>query len=95
MTHASLPAIGGLALTMALAGFAFGIAYFAALRRTVTLFAAGRGWLGPLLLTLARIAAAAILLAIVAKLGATALLAALLGFLVARAVALRFARSVD
>jgi N-ATPase, AtpR subunit len=75
-----------------LAGFVFGIAYFGAVQRTATLFAAGSGWLAPAALTIARIAAAATLLAYAAKLGAAPLLAAFAGFLLARAVALRAAR---
>ena len=74
-------------------GFAFGLVYFAALRRTVMLFATGRGWFVPVALTLGRIAAAIIVLGLAAKLGAAALLAMFIGFLVARAVALRAGRS--
>ena len=57
------------------------------------LFAAGRGWFVPVALTLGRIAAAIIVLGLAAKLGAAALLAMFIGFLVARAVALRAGRS--
>ncbi len=60
-----------------------------------TLFTAGRGWVGPLALTLARIAAAVIFLGLAAKLGAAALIAAFLGFLLARTVMLRVARRAD
>lgn len=88
-TFASIPL---LALAMALAGAAFGLVYFAALDRTVVLLAAGRGWLGPAALTFGRIGAATILLALIARLGAAPLLAAFLGFLAARAVALRAVR---
>lgn len=72
----------------AIAGYAFGLAYFAALHKTATLFAAGAGWLGPSALTLARVGTATILFTFAAKLGATSLLAAFAGFLVARAAAL-------
>jgi len=73
------------------AGFGLGLAYFATLRRTVVIFATGRGWLGPLGLTLGRIGAAVLFLAAAAKLGAAALIAALIGFLLARTVAVRAA----
>ncbi|MGO9170911.1 MAG: ATP synthase subunit I [Rhodomicrobium sp.] len=75
--------------SFALAGFVFGLAYFAALQRTAALFAARRGWLLPLALTLGRIGAAVVFLAFAAKMGAASLLAAFAGFLLARAVALR------
>jgi len=55
-----------LMLGMALAGFVFGLAYFAALRRTVALIAAGSGWRSPTALTLGRIAAATLLFAVAA-----------------------------
>jgi hypothetical protein len=84
-----------LIVTMAVAGIVFGLVYFATLRRAVTLFTAGRGWIGPLTLTLARIAAAVIFLGLAAKLGAAALIAAFLGFLLARTVMLRVARRAD
>ena len=74
----------GLPLAATVAGLAFGLAYFAALRRSVAAFAAGDGWLGPAAFTLARICGAAILLALLARLGAASLLAAFLGFLVAQ-----------
>lgn len=81
-----------LAAAMTLAGLLFGLIYFASLERTVLLFVAGRGWLGPLSLTLGRLAGAAFLLGFAAKLGAFFLLAAFLGFLLARAIALRSER---
>jgi N-ATPase, AtpR subunit len=80
------------AAAMAFAGLALGLIYFRALRRTVDLFAGGRGWLGPAGLTLARIAGAVIVLTFMARLGAMPLLAGFLGFLLARAVSLRSAR---
>jgi N-ATPase, AtpR subunit len=92
MIHESFASSAGLALAMALTGFAFGLVYFAALRRTVVGVAAGNGWLFLLALTLGRYGAAAIFLALVARLGAIPLLVAFLGFLAARAVALHAAR---
>jgi hypothetical protein len=80
------------AAAMAFAGSALGLIYFRAMRRTVDLFAGGRGWLGPAGLTLARIAGAVIVLTFMARLGAMPLLAGFLGFLLARAISLRSAR---
>ncbi len=94
MTHETLISISSLAMTMAVIGFAFGLVYFAALRRTATLLAARGGWLAPIALTLGRIGAAIILLGLAAKLGAPSLLAMFVGFLLARTVALRTTRSV-
>lgn len=74
----------------AFAGFAFGGAYFVALRRTVSLFATGGGWLQLSALTLGRLLATAIFFTFAARLGAVLLLAAFLGFLLARTVAVRF-----
>lgn len=88
MIHDTLVSTALFASATALAGFAFGLAYFAALHRTAALFTAGAGWLGPSALTLARIGAATIFFMLAAKLGATSLLAAFAGFLVARAIAL-------
>ncbi len=70
----------------------FGLLYFAALKRCVALLVGGQGWLGPLALTLGRIGAAAGILFVAAKLGAAPLLAVFIGFLMARAVALRAER---
>jgi hypothetical protein len=78
-----------LVAAMAFAGLAPGLANFAAVRRSFTLFGAGRGWLWPTLLNLGRIAAAALALVFTARLGAAAFLATCLGFLAARALALR------
>jgi hypothetical protein len=82
----------GPALAMAIAGVVFGLIYFATLRRSVAVFAAGGGWARALALTLARLCAAVVFLAMAAKLGAAALIAAFLGFLLARTIALRAAR---
>lgn len=84
-----------LSAAFGLAGFVFGLLYFAAVQRTTSLFAAGRGWLVPVALTIARIAAAATFLALAARLGAAPLLAAFAGFLLARAAALRAARKAS
>jgi hypothetical protein len=62
------------------------------LRRTVDLFASGRGWLEPAGLMLARITGAVVVLTFMARLGAMLLLAGFLGFLLARAITLRSAR---
>jgi hypothetical protein len=80
------------AMVMASAGFAFGLVYFAALKRTVAVLASDRGLLAPLALTAARFAAAVAFLGMTAKLGAPALLAAFVGVLLARSAALRLAR---
>jgi hypothetical protein len=77
---------------MLLAGTGLGFAYFAAMRRAVDGYVAGRGWLGAAALTLGRLSGAGILFVLAARLGAAPLLAAFLGFLGARVVALRVAR---
>ncbi|HVY57767.1 MAG TPA: ATP synthase subunit I [Xanthobacteraceae bacterium] len=92
MTHTHLIAHPELAALMALAGLVFGLIYFAALKRSVSLLVGGSGFLGPLALTLGRIGAAAALLVVAAKLGAAPLLAAFAGYLMARGVALRAER---
>jgi len=89
MTGVPLPSMPELAVAMGIAGFIFGLFYFAAVQRTAALLAARKNWLGPLALTLGRMGAAAIFLTLAAKLGAASLLSAFLGFLLARAVALR------
>jgi hypothetical protein len=76
---------------LAVAGFAFGLAYFAAMRRTAARFAACRGLAVPVALTVVRIAAAALFLGLAAKMGAAQLLATFAGFLVARIFAMRAA----
>ena len=73
------------------AGFVFGFAYFVVLRRTIDLYIAERGRLVPALLTLGRLAAVTLFLVITARNGALPLLASFIGFLMARAVALRVA----
>ncbi|MGO9673003.1 MAG: ATP synthase subunit I [Methylocella sp.] len=80
------------AVAMGAIGFAFGLAYFAALRRTVSLYVARRRWFAALALTLGRTGAAIIIFVLAAKLGVAALLATFAGFLVARIVTLRVQR---
>lgn len=92
MSHEMLVSSALLASSMALAGIAFGLVYFAALQKTAALFATGGGWLGPSALTLSRIGAAMIFFTFAVKLGAASLLAAFTGFLVARAIAVRATR---
>ena len=88
MTHGIL----ALASAMAFAGFLFGLGYFATLRRTVGLLVTRHSLVGPVALSLGRIAAAVIFLMLAAKLGALPLLATLVGFLLARSCALRAVR---
>lgn len=76
----------------AVAGLGFGLGYFAALRRTVTGFAAGSGWLLPATLTLGRFAAALLFFGVAASLGRLPLLLAFLGFLTGRVLVLRAVR---
>jgi hypothetical protein len=92
MTYTGFITHPELTLLMTLAGLIFGLAYFAALKRSVTLLVGGKGWLGPLALTLGRIAAAAGFLFVAAKLGAEPLLGGFVGFLIARTMALRAER---
>lgn len=81
------------AAIMGPAGTAFGLAYFTALRWTADLYCANYGGaLAPVALTLGRIAGAVIFLALAARLGAAPLIGACLGFLVARAIAVRSVR---
>ncbi len=82
-------------LSMAFVGLAFGIGYFALLRRTVDLLAERGGWLGGSTLTIGRIGAAVLLLVVGAQLGAASLLATFTGFLLARSLALRMIRGVE
>ena len=78
----------------AIAGLAFGSAYFVALRRTVDVYVAGQHWFVPLILTLTRIAGAIGFLVFAVQFGALPLLTGVLGFLLARRLALRAARRV-
>lgn len=90
MTHDVLASL--LAMALGGAGFAVGLAYFAALKWTVRLYGSPDGSFAAAALTIGRLVGVAILLVLAAKLGAVALLAAFLGFLVARSVALHRAR---
>jgi hypothetical protein len=81
-----------LAAVMAISGLVLGLLYFAALKRSVGLLVGGRCRLWPLALTLGRIGAAGAVLFVAARFGAAPLLAAFIGFLAARAVALRAER---
>jgi N-ATPase, AtpR subunit len=92
VTHAALILV---TVAMASAGFTFGLLYFAALRRTATLIATRRGWFDPMVLTLGRIGAAVIFLALAAKLGAAPLLVSFTGLLLARGMALRATGTPD
>lgn len=94
MSHHLLVTIA-IAAGMVLPGIAFGVVYFTALRRSVSLYCAGGSRLGLVALTLGRLAAAALLLGLAAGLGALPLLAALLGFLIARVMALRTVSKED
>jgi len=76
----------------ALAGLGFGLAYFAALRRTVDLYVAGHSRFLATALTIGRLVAAVLFCGFAARFGALSLLVALLGFLAARSLALRAAR---
>lgn len=89
MTHRTLVIDPEVAVLMAATGLAFGWVYFTVLKYSVMLLVGRKSWLGPLALTLGRIGAAAGFLFGAAKLGATPLLAVFIGFLLARALALR------
>ena len=89
MTHNALTIDSELTVLMAVAGLAFGCVYFASLKRSVSLFVSGKGWFGPVALAFGRIGAAVGFLFVAAKLGAAPLLTAFVGFLMARALALR------
>ena len=74
------------------AGLVFGLAYFAALWRTVALLATGSSWIGPVLLTLGRVTGIVLVLAAAVRFGALPLAAAFAGVSLARLIALRIAR---
>jgi hypothetical protein len=92
MTGTAFMSALALASACAAAGFVFGLAYFAALRRTTHLFSSGGGYVVPVALTVGRFAGAVVLFGLAARLGALPLLAAFLGFLLARTVAVRASR---
>ncbi len=90
---ATLAEILRAAAPFGLLGALLGAGYFTALRHNVERYLAGAP-LGPsLALHVGRLALAGIALALIAKAGAAALLGALAGFLLARALAVRLARS--
>lgn len=74
------------------AGLILGLAYFAALWRSVTLLVGRSRWLAPVALTLGRIGGAVLLLGVAARCGALDLPAALIGLTVARFLAVRVVR---
>ncbi len=83
-----------LAISMAFAGCAFGLAYFAALRRTVVMLSQGRSGAAVMVLSLGRVGAAIAFFLLAARLDALALLTAFGGFLLARALVLQGKRRV-
>ena len=92
MMGAASSSMPGIPVAAGLAGFVFGLCYFAAVERTALLLAARKGLLGPISLTLGRVAAATLFLALAAQFGDASLLSAFFGFLLARMVALRKSR---
>ena len=82
-----------LACSGAAAGLAFGLLYFAGLRRNVNLVADYRR-VAAAVLILGRLVCAITFFGGAAKLGALPLLSAFLGFLLARTLALRTVRSI-
>ena len=93
MTDAAVAHSLALASAAATAGLAFGLAYFAVLRRTIDLYGAAGNRLMPAALTLGRVAGAILFLGFAARLGALPLLAVFGGFLLARSLALRAVRT--
>lgn len=79
----------------AAAGLVVGCGYFAALRRGVGLIVARGAAVWSVLWVLVRVGGAALFFALVVRWGAMPLLAAFLGFLAARHLAVRTARSVE
>jgi hypothetical protein len=74
-------------------GLVFGRLYFAALRKNVDFYSDGHP-LKASALVLGRLVSAAMAFALAARLGALPLLTAFIGFLLARALALRAARRI-
>lgn len=95
MTNSLLASSLTTSAAMLAAGIILGLVYFAALRWTVSLYGAGRSRVGPAVLTLTRIAGAAVVLAFAARLGALPLLATFLGFLLARALSMHVVRRAE
>ena len=92
MTVVSIESAVALGSGGAVAGLLFGRVHFAALWQTVELYGAGHRR-APSALTLSRLAGAIVFFGLVARLGPLPLLSAFLGFLLARRLALRVARS--
>ena len=89
MSVARLPAVLGNGAPFLLLGALLGAGYFVTLRLNVERYLLGRS-LGPAVaLHLGRLLLAGVGFAVVAKAGAAPLLGALIGFLLARALALR------
>ncbi len=89
MTATASSWLAGAPVATGLAGFVFGLFYFAAVERTAALLVTRKGLLGPIALTLGRVAAATLFLALAAQFGDASLLSAFSGFLLARLLALR------
>ncbi len=73
-------------------GIALGLAYFTAMRWSTDAFVQGDDWRRALMLTLVRLAGAAVAFVLIAQAGPVALVSAFVGFLIARALALSSAR---
>jgi N-ATPase, AtpR subunit len=89
MSAVAFASLAPVALAAVFAGTTFGLLYFMALRRTSVLLAGNGGCKGAFAFTLARIGGVVLLLGLAARLGAVPLLATFIGFLAARAIALR------
>jgi N-ATPase, AtpR subunit len=87
LAKAIVMSTGGIA-----AGLVLGRLYFRGVQRTAELYGVGRR-VAPSALMLGRLAGAIAFFSLVARFGALPLLSALLGFLLARKLALRAARS--
>lgn len=94
IAHDVISGVWPAVLLLAIGGFALGLAYFASLRRGLHLSIARQACLPYMVWALVRIAAAALFFTVAVRWGAPALLAAFGGFLAARALALRGARSL-
>ena len=74
------------------AGLAFGLIYFAALRRSISLFANGARWQMVVLLSLLRVSLAVAAFFLLARLGAIPVICGAAGFLLARTITIRNAQ---
>ncbi|HKT72798.1 MAG TPA: ATP synthase subunit I [Steroidobacteraceae bacterium] len=92
MSHSLTVGPFAMLLGLSIAGFALGLLYFEALRRTIERFAQGAGWLEPVALTVGRIGVAACILFVAARVDATALLSTFVGFMLARTLAIHRSR---